>query len=243
MPKKNAARVKSPSAPLTEDGPLPAVPSAPLTEDAPLPAVESSEAAAPASSAEAAPPPAPGAGVGGVQPTCEGDICTLPSTAGAPANADGAAKVVAVSATSAPAPAVAAAAPAAAAPAAAAPPAAAPPPPPKEEMYLLEPCASTLLRAPCGGEWLLVLALVIFTCGLRFYRLEHPAGITFDELHFGKFVMWGMNQWFYLCVEESLALPRAGAVFRYLSTPHPFYHLAHSPHPAPPPFPPLRFSQ
>ena len=90
---------------------------------------------------------------------------------------------------------------------------------------------------------LLIAAVVAVTCSARFYRLDHPAGITFDELHFGKFVLWGMNQWFYLCVEESLALPRAGAVFRYLSTPHPFYHLAHSPHPAPPPFPPLRFSQ
>lgn len=133
----------------------------------------------PAAAEPAAPEGAP-APVSGddLQPVCEGGVCRLPSSPAAPAD-EGASKAASASA-SAPKPLAEA-----------------------PEAPLLQPLAPTLFRAAWRGEVLLVLALIAGTCCARFYRLDHPAGITFDELHFGKFVMWGMNQWFYLCVAPS----------------------------------------
>jgi hypothetical protein len=133
------------------------------------------------------------------QPACEGDSCPLPSFSAPPA---------------APASLVAAPAPAPAPPSSDVPSQSAP----------LVPRAASFFRAPVGWEWLLIAAVVAVTCSARFYRLDHPAGITFDELHFGKFVMWGMNQWFYLCV---------GGVGGRRHRP-----VAYPPSPSPPPHPP-----
>lgn len=60
-------------------------------------------------------------------------------------------------------------------------------------------------RAALKSERFVVLALFVFIFATRFYRINHPAGIVFDELHFGKFVMWQMNRWFYFDIHPPLA--------------------------------------
>jgi hypothetical protein len=58
--------------------------------------------------------------------------------------------------------------------------------------------ASAAAPAPARFEGYVFPALVALIAATRFYRIAEPAGIVFDELHFGKFVMWQMNRWFYL---------------------------------------------
>jgi dolichyl-phosphate-mannose--protein O-mannosyl transferase len=73
------------------------------------------------------------------------------------------------------------------------------------ESEVLTPRACLIPRtAPSFERWI-PLALLILAICTRFYRIDHPRGIVFDELHFGKFTMWQMNRWFYFDIHPPFA--------------------------------------
>ena len=45
-------------------------------------------------------------------------------------------------------------------------------------------------------DWPYFLGITIVAIVTRFYRITEPAGIVFDEVHFGKFTNWYLKRWF-----------------------------------------------
>ena len=75
--------------------------------------------------------------------------------------------------------------------------------PPSIEVLTPRACLTPSL-APAFEKWIPLALLALAFC-TRFYRIDHPGGIVFDELHFGKFTMWQMNRWFYFDIHPPFA--------------------------------------
>ena len=64
------------------------------------------------------------------------------------------------------------------------------------------PCTPPPIRpGPISGtaflsELPMLAVLTLLAAYTRLAGIAKPNGIVFDELHFGKFVMWQMNHWF-----------------------------------------------
>ena len=57
------------------------------------------------------------------------------------------------------------------------------------------------------GYWLdliIIFILTIFGCYSRFYNLEHPNEVVFDEQHFGKFINWYIRGEYFLDIHPPL---------------------------------------
>ena len=50
-----------------------------------------------------------------------------------------------------------------------------------------------------------MLILALIAAATRFWNIAEPRGIVFDELHFGKFVQWTLDSWFYFDIHPPLA--------------------------------------
>lgn len=58
--------------------------------------------------------------------------------------------------------------------------------------------------APSSYEKLIVLILMAFGCIIRFYKIESPAVVVFDEVDFGGFVSKYINNTFFQDVHPPL---------------------------------------
>jgi hypothetical protein len=87
-----------------------------------------------------------------------------------------------------------------------------PPPPPPGPKPLPPPPAPPApppaLRLsqtwPERHGWLVFFAVVAVAALSRFYRLDQPAGVVFDETHFGKFTGWYLKNMFYFDIHPPL---------------------------------------
>jgi dolichyl-phosphate-mannose--protein O-mannosyl transferase len=50
-----------------------------------------------------------------------------------------------------------------------------------------------------------MLLLAAVAAATRLWRISEPRGIVFDELHFGKFVQWTLDSWYYFDIHPPLA--------------------------------------
>ena len=100
------------------------------------------------------------------------------------------------------------------------------------------PCEPVLPPTPrwAAADRALPALLLLFALGTRLWGIAKPAGIVFDELHFGKFVSWTMNRLYYFGARQPhpprVPLTRPPA-------PHPPRASAHPPPPVA--SPPSRF--
>ena len=64
-----------------------------------------------------------------------------------------------------------------------------------------------------GGNWWLVMgSLLAMTVATRFYRLDQPAWVCWDETHFGKMGSWYINRTFFFDVHPPLGKMFIGGV-------------------------------
>jgi dolichyl-phosphate-mannose-protein mannosyltransferase len=70
-----------------------------------------------------------------------------------------------------------------------------------------EPCEVAPPSSPVWAAAARVLPalLFIFALATRLWGIGKPAGIVFDELHFGKFVQWTLKRWYYFDIHPPLA--------------------------------------
>ena len=70
-----------------------------------------------------------------------------------------------------------------------------------------EPCEVAPPSSPVWAAAARVLPalLFIFALATRLWGIGKPAGIVFDELHFGKFVNWTLFHWMYFDIHPPFA--------------------------------------
>ncbi|GAA5825596.1 hypothetical protein JCM11251_000303 [Rhodosporidiobolus azoricus] len=67
-------------------------------------------------------------------------------------------------------------------------------------------------------DYAILVGVFLLAAAFRFYRIEHPAGVVFDEVHFGKFASYYIRREFFFDVHPPLAkllLAFAGWVIGY----------------------------
>ncbi|KAI5474151.1 SET domain-containing protein 6 [Pseudohyphozyma bogoriensis] len=67
-------------------------------------------------------------------------------------------------------------------------------------------------------EWIIMAAIALLAAAFRFYKIDHPAGVVFDEVHFGKFASYYIRREYFFDVHPPLAkllLAFAGWVIGY----------------------------
>jgi len=67
------------------------------------------------------------------------------------------------------------------------------------------------LLSKTGLWWLALTALMLATVATRFYRLDQPAWVCWDETHFGKMGSWYINRTFFFDVHPPLGKMFVGA--------------------------------
>ncbi|WFD31778.1 dolichyl-phosphate-mannose--protein mannosyltransferase [Malassezia sp. CBS 17886] len=63
-------------------------------------------------------------------------------------------------------------------------------------------------RTPLGltrVEWVVVAGVTLLACAVRFYRLDQPSSVVFDEVHFGGFAAKYLRRTFFMDVHPPLA--------------------------------------
>ncbi|BGO99459.1 Dolichyl-phosphate-mannose--protein mannosyltransferase 4 [Rhodotorula toruloides] len=71
--------------------------------------------------------------------------------------------------------------------------------------YLLDKGAEEEPPSSNRTDYIVLLGVFLLAAALRFYRIDHPSGVVFDEVHFGKFASYYLRREFFFDVHPPLA--------------------------------------